>query len=186
MSENSWFYFFSANAQVFASLIAILGVFTIYAFEWMQDSIESNRRDLVKLFRDNYSIIEHESLSQQLEIADKFAKETWHGQSKGAKALEYSTLIKEQLEKKENVSKDFKKLFIFKIIVLALSLLFLPWCSIVSTRIDLPILIVVLLASIVALAWMGFFIWSVLSKNSGSVFELIMCLLKQYVIKVKH
>lgn len=173
MDENSWFYFYSANAQVFAALIAILGVFTVYALEWIQKSIEWNRSDLIQLFKPFGINLECSTLDPQLNLAQEKLQEFRNKSNSNPKFEEIEKVlesIKNQRELKKVIPKKFLKLMVFKLCILAVSLVMLPWLSIYkfSRCFGAFTVIVVLILSVIALVWTGRYIRDTLSQEAVS------------------
>ncbi len=168
---NAWFYFFSANAQVFGGLIAISAVFMVYALQWIQSSIEWSRKDLVNLYRPVGIELADQPLGAQLETA-KAEVPNLRKRNKAKSIIDEIErvigIIDGQMARRKIQTAQFIKLLVSKGVVLLVSLALLPWGPQIIGRTSLGVLIIgtVLTGSVIVLICMGIFIYNVLDRDS--------------------
>ncbi|OGR50930.1 MAG: hypothetical protein A2049_03485 [Elusimicrobia bacterium GWA2_62_23] len=133
--EDTFFWTYSAIAQVFGALSGILGIFVVYALEWIQNSIEWSRKDLVASM--NGTNIEAFSLDKQIEATEnnlsEWAKSGFR-KEEAATAKKAIDVIRGQRKKRKHVTAEFKWVFWQMISVVILSLLFLPFSQLLNIK----------------------------------------------------
>lgn len=166
INENAWLYFFSANAQVFAAIIAILGVFVVYALQGIQNSIEWSRSDLVQLWKPLSVNLESLTLDKQLEASQHALEDRRSKSIEPTRINEVErvmNVIKERRQDRVEVKAEFKKIVVIDMVLLAVSLALLPWAKKFCEwpNLSAAALLVVLGSSIYAVFRMARFIGSV-------------------------
>jgi hypothetical protein len=124
--ENIYFWIYGAAAQVFGGLSAILSIFLVYVLEWIQNSIEWSRKDLVNAMKG--TSIENLNLDRQIKSAQKHVKEWTKDNFYKDRCPTITRAIKtiqRQRAKRRYLTKIFKKLLIRMLLIVGSSFLFL-------------------------------------------------------------
>ena len=125
--KETLFWIFSTIAQVYGALIAILGVFTVYALEWLQQSIEWSRRDMVQQLKSIRPECKSEyiylSLDDQLDFVKKTFQDICPRENNFDEFIRTVRIIYDRRVQREVFSKDFVTLVSLFISVLIFSIL---------------------------------------------------------------
>ena len=156
MTLDTYYWFFSTTAQVFGALIAILGVFTVYKLQWIQQSIEWSRKDLVKHMETFERNVVSRRLDEQLRMAtEEIARqEATNGGHRSLDELKIiTTIIQKRRQDRTDITESFLKLMRLMLLVLATALISIPFSSFLSHHVFTGCLyfVVMLIASIIAL-----------------------------------
>ena len=167
--QNAFYYFFSANAQVFAALIAILGVFTVYALQYLQSSIEWSREDLVRAMNPLGINVSTFTLDTQLKKAEAYLLQMASEGPTDSRVEETRhaiAVIKEQREWRLSITKNFTGLLVLMSIVLGGSLISLPLSALYTLYkcSFIMLLVIVLILSILSVILMALFINNTLKR----------------------
>ena len=122
MTLDTYYWFFSTTAQVFGALIAILGVFTVYKLQWIQQSIEWSRKDLVKHMETFERNVVSRRLDEQLRMAtEEIARqEATNGGHRSLDELKIiTTIIPKRRQDRTDITESFLKLMRLMLLVLA-------------------------------------------------------------------
>jgi len=94
MSPNTLYWLFSTEAQILAAALSIAAVLAVFKFQWIQSSIEWNRRDLVESV-DHFATGNYHKLTleKQIEFAEKSLQAEHEGFMGEAEAARYALKI---------------------------------------------------------------------------------------------
>jgi hypothetical protein len=171
MVSDSYYWFYSANAQVFGGLIAILGVFTIYALESIDRSIEGGRRELVQLMKPLSKNLEYEALHSQIDIAAneiRVLKEQGRTDPRIQDIKSVLSGFEQAVMRKSKIMQEGRTLLACMLSVLAISIACLPFASssIKDSCAWRIIFGITLLASIGLFAFVGVFMYDATKSDS--------------------
>ncbi|MCK4533640.1 hypothetical protein KAU39_07600 [bacterium] len=195
MDKETLFWIFSTIAQVYGALIAILGVFTVYALEWLQQSIEWSRRDMVQQIKsikpECKSKYIYLSLDGQLDYVKKTLQDTYSRKNNFDELIRITGLIYDRRVQREVFSKDFVTLISLFISVLIFSILGLFFVK--NGAVTNTLLLIICPFGILSLFFIIAWIKDLLDRNTtekkkkqeGKIKKAILYFLR-YVIRYKE
>lgn len=179
MDQISFYWFYSALAQVLGALIGLLGIFAVYALQRIRDQIRMGAELLYKSLKLDTSVHGYFPTDELIRMGDDFVNK--YGSSSNIPYVVESLRILKR--HKSWVIKHTKRLLSVLIILLAVAILCLPFCNGKTGKISLWLLIFIveLICSVALLVYIDLFIigaitspkkWYMGFKKSNSSLEV--------------